>query len=74
MVETGAIKQRDVRLVVRRIRYGASHDRLGDRGCCVFGFAAPQKHLAVHVTVTSTPTNSRLVGAPPPLPLALGAP
>jgi hypothetical protein len=52
MAEAEAIKGRDMRLEVRRIRYGPSRDRHGDVGW--LNFSAPHKHLFVVVTVTSS--------------------
>jgi hypothetical protein len=68
MAEAGTIKGKDLRLEARRIRSGASRDRPGD--VVWLGFAAPQKHLVVDVTVTSARTNPSVaaMGASLPLP------
>jgi hypothetical protein len=75
MLEAGAIKRRDLRLEVHRIRSGATfRDRHGDVVC--LDFMAPHRHLVVDVMVRSarTNTNDHQVGARFPLSgsLALG--
>jgi hypothetical protein len=64
-----------LRLDVRRIRSGASRNRLGD--VVWLDFMAPHRHIVVDVTVTNACTNTNVprVGARLPLPynLALGA-
>jgi hypothetical protein len=75
MLEAGASKGRDLRLEVRRIRSGASRDRLGD--VVWLEFMTPHRHLVVDVTLASarTSTNVPRIGARLPLPgsLAFGA-
>jgi hypothetical protein len=75
MLEARAIKGRDLRLEVRRIRSGVSQDRLGD--VVWLDFVAPHRHFVVDVTVTSARTNTNVphIGDRLPLPgsLALGA-
>jgi hypothetical protein len=56
MLEAGATKGRDLRLEVRRIRWGASRDHHVD--VVLLDFIAPHRHLVVDVTVTSARTNS----------------
>jgi hypothetical protein len=63
MIEAGALKGRDLRLEVRRIRYGAFRDRFG----MSFGstlVVVTLRHL-VDVTISSARTSSRVpaVGA-----------
>jgi hypothetical protein len=58
ILEAGATKGRDLRLEVRRIRLGASRDRLGD--VVWLYFMAPHRHLVVDVTVTSAHTNTNV--------------
>jgi hypothetical protein len=62
-------------VTVRRIRSGASRNRLGD--VVWFDFKTPHRNLVVDVTVTSARTNTNVprIGARLPLPgsLALGA-
>jgi hypothetical protein len=74
MLATGAIKGRDLRLEVRRIRSEASRDHLED---VVWFGLAPHLHLVIDVTVTSARTNTSVprIGARLPLPgsLELGA-
>jgi hypothetical protein len=57
----------NLRLEVRRIRYGASRDRHGD--VVWLYFTAPHSHLYVDVTVTSARTNSNVLAVGAPLPL-----
>jgi hypothetical protein len=66
--EVGVIEGRDLRHEPRRVRFGASRDRLED--VLWPNFTAPQKHLAVDVTVASARTSSvaPAVGGPLPLP------
>jgi hypothetical protein len=75
MLEVWATKGQDLRLEVRRIRSGASRDRLGDM--VWLGFTAPRRYRVVDVTVTSARTNTNVprVGARLPLlgSLVLGA-
>jgi hypothetical protein len=75
LLEAGATKGRDSRLKIRRIRSGASRDRLED--VVWLDFMAPHSHLDVDVTVTSARTNTNVprIGACLPLPgsLAFGA-
>jgi hypothetical protein len=54
-------------LETRRIRFGASHDRLRD--VLWFDFAPPHKYVLVNFTLTRARTNSCVsaVGAPLPL-------
>jgi hypothetical protein len=76
MLKAGAIKGRDLRLEVRRIRSGASRYRHGD--VVWLDFMAPHRHLVVDVTIISsarTNTSVPKIGARLPLPdiLAMGA-
>jgi hypothetical protein len=75
MLEVGAIKGRDLRLEVRRIRSKASRDRHGD--VVWLDFMAPHRHLVVDVTATSARTNTSVprtcARLPLPSSLALGA-
>jgi hypothetical protein len=76
MLEAGATKGRNLRLVVRRVRSGTSRDR--PRDVVWLDFRAPaHRHLVVDVTITSARrnTNVRDIGARLPLPgsLAWGA-
>jgi hypothetical protein len=67
MLEAGPSKGRDLRLEVRRIRSGASRDRLG--AVVWLDFMAPHRHLVVDVTVTSARTNTNVhVSTSIPLP------
>jgi hypothetical protein len=68
MYEVGVIEGRDLRHEPRRVRFGALRDRLED--VLWPNFTAPQKHLAVDVTVASARTSSiaPAVGTPLPLP------
>jgi hypothetical protein len=67
MLEAGATKGRGLRLEVRRIRSGASRDRLGD--VVSLDFMAPHRYLVVDVTVTKARTNTNVphIGARLPL-------
>jgi hypothetical protein len=58
MLEAGATKGRDLWLVVRRIRSGASRYRPWDVDW--LDFMAPRRHLVVGVTVTSARTNTNV--------------
>jgi hypothetical protein len=68
MLEAGATKGREFRLEVRRIRSGASRDRLED--VVWLDFMAPHRHLVVDVTVTIARTNTNVprIGDRLPLP------
>jgi hypothetical protein len=72
MAEARAIKGTDLRLMGRRIRFGACwRDRLWD--VVWLDFADPHTHLVVYVTVTSARTSSNVpaVGASLTLPCRL---
>jgi hypothetical protein len=76
MLEAGAIKGRDLRLEVRRIRSGASRYRHGDV-IWLDLIMALHRHLVVDVTVASARTNTNVPRKDALLPLlgslALGA-
>jgi hypothetical protein len=63
MLQAGATKGRDLRLEVRRIRWGVSRDRHVDVVWLLF--MAPHRHLVVDATVTSAlaNTNAPRIGA-----------
>jgi hypothetical protein len=58
MLEPEATTGRDLRLVIRQIRSGASQDRHGDVVWLDFG--VPHLHRVVDVTVTSARTNTHV--------------